>query len=93
MDGFRAGQPALEGIASKLRDGSTGLEGTVVPPPPPEVGDCTAAVSAVLALLTDSIGGVVEGLGAVGDAVARSGVQYGETDDNETTTFTGFGLS
>jgi len=93
MDGFRAGQPALEGIASKLRTGSTSLEGTAAPPPAPEVGACTAAVSAVLALLTDSIGGVVEGLDAVGDAVTRSGAVYGETDGSETNAFTGFGLS
>lgn len=93
MDGFHAYQAALEDIAGKLRNGSSGLEGTAEPPSAPEVGDCTASVSAVLALLSESIGGAVEGLGTAGDAVAGNSSVYGETDHNETQTFTGFGLN
>lgn len=81
--GFRADPATLESVASKLRGASSDLEGGASPPPAPEVGACTAAVSAVLSLLTESVAGVVEGVGAAGDAVAKSNERYVETDERQ----------
>ncbi len=83
MNGFDVDRAVLEAVASTLHGAGADLESMADPPPAPEVGACTAAVSAVLALLTESIGGVVEGLGAVAD----SNVIYGEIDANARTAF------
>lgn len=81
--GYYADPASLAAVASRLRGASASLEGAASPPPPPEAGACTALVAAVLAQLTDSLGGVVEGLGAAGDAVAESDGVYAETDKAE----------
>jgi hypothetical protein len=92
MNGFDVDRAVLEAVASTLHGAGADLESMADPPPAPEVGACTAAVSAVLALLTESIGGVVEGLGVVGGAVADSNVIYGEIDANARTAFDGLSL-
>lgn len=73
----------LDGVARRLRSGSDSLEGASSPPPAPEAGDCTAPIAAVLAYLTESTAGVVEGVGAAGDAVAECNSDYLEADRNE----------
>ncbi|MCA1675230.1 MAG: hypothetical protein LC799_24570, partial [Actinobacteria bacterium] len=72
----------LEQITNRLRSAATSLDAGSAPPEPPEAGACTAAVSAVLAFLTDSAAGVGEGVGAAGNAVAESYTLYMETDQN-----------
>jgi len=67
MNGFDVDRAVREAVvASTLHGAGADLESMADPPPAPEVGACTAAVSAVLALLTESIGGVVEGAGCRG---------------------------
>lgn len=87
--GFHVQPAALEDLAGGLRDGSEALESSTSPPPAPEVGACTAPVAAVLGLLTESAAGVVEGVGAAGDAVADSAALYAATDSAETGSFGG----
>lgn len=81
--GFRADPATLDGVASTLRGASADLEGSGSPPPAAEAGACTAAVNAVLSLLSESVAGVVEGVGAAGDAVAESSARYVETDERQ----------
>lgn len=86
--GFRADPATLESVASKLRGASSNLEGGASAPPAPQVGACTAAVNAVLSLLSESVAGVVEGVGAAGDAVDRSRDRYVEADQRQASAIT-----
>lgn len=80
---FRADPATLEGVAGKLRRASSALEGGASAPPAPEAGACSAAVNAVLSLLSESVAGVVEGVGAAGDTVAKSRDVYVDTDRSQ----------
>lgn len=85
--GFRADPATLDGVAGALRGASGDLEAGASAPPAPEAGACTAAVNAVLSLLTESVAGVVEGVGAAGDAVAENRDAYVETDETQADSF------
>lgn len=78
--GFRADSATLDGVAAKLRDASSSLEGGASAPPAPDAGAVTAAVNAVLSLHAESVAGVVEGVGAAGDTVAANRDTYLDTD-------------
>jgi hypothetical protein len=80
MDGFHVQHPVLDEVASLLGAAGDRLEGAAAPPPAPDVGDLTGSVTAVLSLLTGSIGGLVEGLGVVGTTVDECAGSYVASD-------------
>lgn len=75
--GYEADKANLEGVAGRLRSGASSLEsGAGAPPPPADAGVVTGAVNGLVGALTTSLAGVVEGIGAAGDAVATSRDSY-----------------
>ncbi|MQA86714.1 MAG: hypothetical protein GEV03_19295 [Streptosporangiales bacterium] len=82
-DGFRADPATLQDVAGRLHRAADDLEGGASPPPPPEAGAVTAAVNAVLSLQAESLAGVVDGLGASGNAVSANRDAYVNTDQNQ----------
>lgn len=82
MNGTHADLDELGGLASKLRNAGSGLDGSAAPPPAPDVGVATEAVAAAMALLTSSAAGIAEGVGAAGDAVAQGRDLYDETEQS-----------
>lgn len=83
MDGFLVDPAAVEPALEILRTGAADLESTADPPAPPEAGECSAAIGAVLALLTDSVAGAVEGLDVVAGAAAADLVAYQGVDADQ----------
>ncbi len=80
MDGYLIDRAAVEATADALRTGGAALEGTTDPPPEPEAGECTAGIAAVLALLTDSMASVVEGLDVVAAAAIGNLTDYEDAE-------------
>ncbi|WP_020669574.1 hypothetical protein [Amycolatopsis nigrescens] len=77
MDGYGVNPGDMEALASRLRNGAADLEaGAGAPPPPAEAGEVTGAISGLVGALCTSMAGVVEGVGAAGDAVATSREVY-----------------
>lgn len=75
--GYETDSANLEGVASRLRNGASSLEsGAGAPPPPAEAGLVTSAVNGLVGALTAALAGVVEGIGAAGDAVATNRDSY-----------------
>lgn len=87
MSGTHVDPDELTGLAGKLRNAATSLDEAPSPPPAPDVGEATEAVAGALALLTSSTAGIVEGLGATGDAVAEGRDLYEETDHSNAERF------
>jgi len=81
--GTHADTELLKTIADRLHNASSDLETGEAPPPPPELGAATGAVAGALAMLTDSTGGVVEGLAALSRGVSESGRDYDATDQQQ----------
>lgn len=82
MSGTKANLEDLDGLAAKLRAGAARLDGSATPPPAPQAGVPTEAIAGVMAMLTMSTAGIVEGLNAVADEVAAGRNVYDETDEN-----------
>lgn len=77
MTGYGVGPGALDGLASRLRNGASDLEGGASKPPPsPEAGEITTVVTGLVGALSTSLAGVVEGVGAAGDALITSRDAY-----------------
>lgn len=83
MSGLHADPGVLEGLASKLRTASADLESNATPPPDVEAGVVTGAVTGALAMLTDGLGNISNGLASAGDATGESRSLYVETDYEE----------
>ncbi len=83
MDGFLVDPAAVEPALGVLRTGGANLEATADPPGAPEAGECSAALGAVLALLTDSVAGAVEGLDVVAGAAAADLASYQGLDADQ----------
>ena len=82
MTGYGVDLAALEGLASRLRNGTDDLESGASPPLPPEAGEITDVVESLVAVLSISLAGVVEGIGALGDSVVSSRDIYGAVEQN-----------
>lgn len=82
MSGYGVDLAALEGLASRLRDGADDLESGASLPPPPEAGEITDVVEGLVAALSVSLAGVVEGIGAIGDSVVSSRDIYGAVEQD-----------
>ncbi|MEV5543548.1 hypothetical protein AB0L13_42675 [Saccharopolyspora shandongensis] len=80
MTDLKADPALLEALASRLRNASADLESQAAPPPDPQAGIVTGAVQGALALLTDALGNLSIGMGAIGDATAESRAVYVERD-------------
>ncbi|MGI8309662.1 hypothetical protein [Saccharopolyspora hattusasensis] len=80
MTDLNADPALLEALASRLRNASADLETQAAPPPDPQAGVVTGAVQGALALLTDALGNLSIGMGAIGDATAESQALYVEHD-------------
>ena len=70
----------MQSVAERLQNAATDLENSETAPELPELGAATSAIAGALAVLTDSTAGVVEGFGALGNAVAHSGKEYQMND-------------
>lgn len=64
---------ALEDFASRLREASSGLDGTDAPPDLPEAEEASGLLAAMLSSSTSHIGEIVNNMSAAGDAVAQGG--------------------
>lgn len=81
--GYRAGSEEMQAVASKLRGASSTLEdGAADPPPPVQAGEVTDAISGFLGAMTSSLAGIVEGIGAAGDAVVSGKDAYLQAEDD-----------
>jgi hypothetical protein len=89
MPNTDVGFSALEAIASTLRTASSDLESMTNPPEPPEAGDATGVLAALLSHVSLSIDGAVTGLAASGDAVAGSRDLFQQTEDANRDAFQG----
>lgn len=78
--GTEADPVLMQSVAERLQNAATDLENGETVPELPELGAATGAVAGALAVLTDSTAGVVEGFGALGNAVAHSGQEYQSND-------------
>lgn len=87
MSGTEADPATLEAIASKFRNASTDLENSASPPPEPQAGVVTGAVTGALAVLTNALGNVVTDMGALGESVAQGRDLYVETDYEQAAAF------
>lgn len=82
MTGYGVDLAALEGLGGRLRHGAEDLESGASLPPTPEAGEITDVVESLVAALSVSLAGVVEGVGAVGDSVASSRDVYGAVEQD-----------
>lgn len=78
--GFTAAPQDLDGIAAKLRGSANDLDAAASTPPAVDAGEVSTVIDGVLQLHTESMAGVVEGLGAAGDEVAGNRAAYVGTD-------------
>jgi uncharacterized protein YukE len=85
--GIQADTAMLQAIADRLRNAGSDLEGTEAPPEAPELGAATGAVGGALAMLTESTGGVVEGLAALSKGVSESKQGYETNDQDQSQNF------
>ncbi|OLF18219.1 hypothetical protein [Actinophytocola xanthii] len=72
----------LEGIASTLRSAGSNLGGIGAPPPAPDAGDLTGALTMMIVGFTDSAAEVVLGVGIAGDNVAAGSETYLNLEDS-----------
>lgn len=90
--GYEVDPGDMEALASRLRRGSADLEGGAgAPPPPVDAGEMTAAIRGLVGAMSASLAGVVEGVGAAGDAVvtARDSYETAEDDAGQQVTSSG----
>lgn len=81
--GYHVDSEQLEAIADKLRGASAELEeGTASPPPPVQAGEVTEAIQSFVGAMTASLAGIVEGVGAAGDAVISGKDAYLQAEDD-----------
>lgn len=73
---------ALEDFATRLRNASSGLDGTDAPPAPPEAEEASGLLAAMLSNTTSHIGEIVNNMSAAGDAVAEGGQIFQEIEAN-----------
>lgn len=81
--GYHYGSEELQSLAGKLRGASSDLEkGASAAPPPVEAGEVTGAISGFVGAMTSSLAGIVEGVGAAGDAVVSGKDIYGQGEED-----------
>lgn len=73
---------ALEDFATRLRNASSGLDGTDAPPHPPEAEEASGLLAAMLSNTTSHIDEIVNNMSAAGDAVAEGGQVFQEIEAN-----------
>lgn len=83
MAGHTDDPEQLQAIAHKLRGASGELEsGADKPPPPVEAGEVTDAIQGFVGAMASSLAGIVEGVGAAGDAVVSGKDAYVQSDED-----------
>lgn len=83
MIGYRTDTEQMHALASKLRGASSDLEsGAADPPPPVQAGEVTEAINGFVGAMTSSLAGIVEGIGAAGDAVISGKDAYLQAEED-----------
>lgn len=88
MSGTEAHLEELSALAARLRSGAEALDGIAPPPPAPQAGTPSEAITGAVSMLALSAAGVVDGMNAIADEVASGRDVYDETDTANADEFT-----